>query len=59
MKKSIKATEKQLELIADMQEFGGCPVFNGKTKYEANDYIDQNIELYRISQLTEKEWSYE
>lgn len=38
-------TEKQKELIAEMQEFSEFPLseFNGKTKGEASDWIDKNI----------------
>lgn len=37
------ATEKQLEYIAYIQEFAyiDVPLFNGKTKGEASDYIDK------------------
>ena len=36
-------TEKQRQLIEDMQEFSCYPIprFDGKTKGEASDYIDK------------------
>ena len=36
-------TDKQKQLIADMQEFSCYPLprFEGKTKGEASDYIDK------------------
>ena len=38
-------TEKQRRLIAEMQEFSEFPLpaFNGRTKGEASDWIDQNM----------------
>ena len=39
------ATEKQLKMIRNMQEFSDLPLpsFAGKTKGEASDYIDRLI----------------
>lgn len=39
------ATEKQLEMIRDIREFSDwpLPLFTGKTKGEASDYIDRWI----------------
>ena len=36
-------TEKQLQFIADIQEFSpySSPLFTGKTRGEASDYIDK------------------
>lgn len=41
------ATEKQKNLIAEMHEFSlfPLPLFTGKTKGEAADYIDKYIKL--------------
>lgn len=41
------ATEKQLQLIAEMQEFSEfpLPIFDGQTKGEASDYIDKWAKL--------------
>lgn len=36
-----KPTERQLEYISDMVEYGGCPKFEGTTKGEAADYISR------------------
>lgn len=38
-----KPTEKQLQYIADMQEFSCYPLpkFDGKTKKEASEYIEK------------------
>lgn len=40
-------TEKQLAYIQEMHEFSDfpLPVFHGKTKGEASDYIDNNWKL--------------
>lgn len=53
-----KATEKQLKLIAEMQEFSEFPIprFDGTTKQEASEYIDkwlskshECMDLYEMS----------
>lgn len=38
-------TEKQRKLIAEMQEFAEFPLpkFEGRTKGDASDWIDQNM----------------
>lgn len=33
-------TEKQMEFIRDLQEFGGAPEFKGTTRQDASKYID-------------------
>ena len=40
-------TEKQMQLIQDIQEFSEYhpPAFKGKTKGEASDYINAHIKL--------------
>jgi hypothetical protein len=40
-------TKKQLDFIADIQEFTGT-LFAGSTKAEASKYISDNIERYRL-----------
>ena len=39
-----KPTQKQLDLIAEMQEFSEyhLPIFDGKTRGEAHDWIENN-----------------
>ena len=51
-----KPTEKQLELLAEMNEFSefSLPPFTGKTKGEASDWIDQNMK-----QAHESSWDIE
>lgn len=41
--RTLSPTQKQLELIAEMQEFSDYPLpkFEGKTRGEASDYIDK------------------
>lgn len=41
--RELEPTEKQLALIAEMQEFSDypLPVFKGKTRGDASDYIDK------------------
>ena len=41
-------TKKQLDFIADIQEFTGT-LFTGSTKTEASKYISDNIELYKLN----------
>ena len=47
IKNEDKPTQKQLDYIADMQEFSSysLPKFTGTTKKEANEYIDKWREL--------------
>ena len=44
-------TDRQLELIADLQEFSEIPIpeFTGTTKGEASDYIDKYIGVAHIT----------
>ena len=42
------ATKKQLEFISVIEEFVD-EKFTGKTKKEASDYIERNIELYKLN----------
>lgn len=52
----MKPTQKQLDFIADMEEF--VPEkFKGSTEEEAIEYIDRNIELYKL--LTMDNWALE
>lgn len=43
----LPATEKQLKLIADMEEFVD-EKFHGKTKAEASAWIDGHMELFKL-----------
>lgn len=43
----IKPTEKQLQFIADIEEFVD-EQFKGTTKKEATEYISRNIERYKL-----------
>ena len=43
-----KPTKKQLDFIADIQEFTGT-LFTGSTKSEASKYISDNIERYKLA----------
>lgn len=52
----MKPTQKQLDFIADIQEFVGKP-FTGTTKEEAMLYISENIEMYEL--LTMDNWALE
>ena len=51
-------TDKQLEYIDFIQEFSGVS-FEGNTKKEASEYIDQNKELARINSIDSWGWNYE
>ena len=42
------ATTKQLDFIKDIEEFVD-EKFTGKTKKEASDYIERNIEIYKLN----------
>lgn len=44
---SDKPTEKQLDFISVMEDFG-CEKFTGTTKEEAGEYINRNMDLYRL-----------
>lgn len=46
-------TEKQLKLIADMEEFVG-EKFHGKTRAEASIWIDEHMEQFKL--LTMDNW---
>ena len=48
---NFEPTKKQLDFIAEMQDFG-CPEFKGTTKKEASEYISRHIEYYKLQQLT-------
>ena len=50
---NLPATEKQLKLIADMEEFVG-EKFRGKTRAEASAWIDGHMELFKL--LTMDTW---
>lgn len=43
----IKPTEKQLQFIADIEEFVD-EQFKGAAKKEATEYISRNIERYKL-----------
>lgn len=47
MKENAKPTEKQLAFIRNMEEFVG-EQFKGTTRKEASEYIDRNIEMYKL-----------
>lgn len=49
-------TEKQLKLIADMEEFVG-EKFHGKTRAEASIWIDEHMEQFKL--LTMDNWALE
>ena len=51
-----KPTEKQLELIADMEEF--CKEkFVGETIEDASEYIDRNMEEFKLNCM--ENWQYQ
>lgn len=50
-----KPTEKQLSFIHDIEEFVD-ERFTGRTKREASEYIDRNIEMFKL--LSSDEWSF-
>ena len=52
----MKPTEKQLDFIADIQEFVGKP-FTGMTKEDAAKYISENIEMFKL--LSMDNWALE
>lgn len=52
----LPATEKQLKLIADMEEFVG-EKFRGKTRAEASAWIERHIGLFKL--LTMDNWAFE
>lgn len=52
-----KPTEKQLEFIEEIQNFIS-EEFTGTTKQEASDYIDRNIELYKLLSMSEWQTRY-
>lgn len=45
-------TEKQMNLIKTMQEFG-CPLFQGKTRGEASVYIVKNMDTYKLNEISD------
>lgn len=47
MKENAKPTEKQLEFIRNMEEFID-EEFEGTTRKEASEFIDRNINKYRL-----------
>lgn len=49
-----KPTEKQLSFIHDIEEFVE-ERFTGRTKREASEYIDRNIEMFKL--LSSDGWS--
>lgn len=49
-----KPTEKQLSFIHNIEEFVD-ERFTGRTKREASEYIDRNIEMFKL--LSSDEWS--
>lgn len=49
-------TEKQLKLIADMEEFVG-EKFHGKTRAEASIWIDEHMEQFKL--LLMNSWALE
>lgn len=56
MKTAVDITEKQRELIEDMNEF--CTEkfsFDGKTRKDASEYIDRNIAEFKL--LTMDSWA--
>ena len=51
-----KPTEKQLELIADIEEF--CKEkFDGETIEDASEYIDRNMQEFKLN--TMDNWQYQ
>ena len=54
--KLMKPTQKQLDFIADIQEFVGKS-FTGTTKEDATKYISENIEMFRL--LSMDNWALE
>lgn len=42
-------TERQLTLIAEIEQITGHP-FEGDTKKEASQYIDENLDEFRLIQ---------
>nr|DAI25549.1 MAG TPA: Protein of unknown function (DUF3072) [Caudoviricetes sp.] len=52
----LPATEKQLKLIADMEEFVG-EKFCGKTRSEASAWIEGHMELFKL--LNMDNWALE
>lgn len=52
----LPATEKQLKLIADMEEFVS-EKFRGKTRAEASAWIEGHMELFKL--LTMDTWALE
>lgn len=54
--KLMKPTQKQLDFIADIQEFVEKP-FTGTTKEEATKYISENIEMFKL--LSMDNWALE
>lgn len=51
-----KPTQKQLDFIRDIEEFVE-EKFHGTTKREASEYIDRNIELFKL--YTTPNWALE
>lgn len=54
MRDRLPATEKQLKLITDMEEFVG-EKFRGKTRAEASTWIEGHMELFKL--LTMDTWA--
>ena len=53
----MKATEKQLSYIADIEEFVQ-EKFDGETAEDASKYIDRNIELYKLQTMSDWQYQY-
>lgn len=54
MKLTDKPTQKQLDFIADIEEAIG-EEFEGETREEASEWIDEHIDQYRL--LTADDWT--
>ncbi len=54
MKLGDKPTRKQLDFIADIEEAIG-EEFEGETREEASEWIDEHIDQYRL--LTADNWT--
>ena len=56
---TLPITDKQRTLIEDMNEF--CREkfdFNGKTRKDASEYIDRNIDEFKLTTMSNWQYQY-
>ena len=57
--RDLPPTEKQLEYISNIEEFGvQTPKFTGTTRGEASDYIDKYKDMLELGQMSSWQLNY-